>query len=105
MKQLIAFYAEVYEVNEDLALGVARCESEFKTTAVGDNGLAYGVYQFHQPTFKMFAKMRGTPDLEYKNTEHQVDLAMWAISKGQGNHWTCYRKIQRQAAAKIADAQ
>lgn len=107
VKQLIEFYAKAHDVEASLALGVARCESEFKTTAVGDSGLAYGVYQFHQPTFKEFAKAYGDPSLEYKNTEDQIELAMWAISNGKGNHWTCYRKIQRQAAkaeiAKIAE--
>lgn len=85
----------MYGVKRDLALGVAQCESEFKMTAVGDHGLANGVFQFHEPTFREFAKKFGDDSLQYKNLEHQVELAMWAISQGKGSHWTCYRKLTK----------
>lgn len=100
---LISFYADAYDVDEDTALSVARCESEFKTTAVGDSGRAYGVYQFHEPTFREFAKKFGNEGLEYKSTEDSIQLAMWALANGKGNHWTCYRKITA-ADQKVASA-
>ncbi len=94
VKQLVQFYADMYGVDRSLAVGVAQCESQMKTTAVGDHGLAYGVYQFHEATFTEFAKKFGDTSLQYKNTEHQVELAMWAISQGKGDNWTCYRHIE-----------
>lgn len=100
MKELIEFYADMYGVKKEVALKVAACESEYKTTALGDNGKAYGVFQFHKPTFTEFAKKFGDDSLEYKNVEHSIELAMWAISQGKGAHWTCYRNLPKHIAAK-----
>lgn len=98
MKELIEFYANMYGVKKEVAIQVARCESEFKLTAVGDGGKAYGVFQFHKPTFTEFAKKFGDETLEYKNFEHQTELAVWAISQGKGYHWTCFRNLPKSLA-------
>mgnify|MGYP001607984416 CR=1 FL=1 len=100
MKELIEFYADMYGVKREVALKVAQCESEFKTTAVGDSGKAYGVFQFHKPTFTEFSQKFGDESLEYKNVEHSIELAMWAISHGMGHHWTCYRNLPKGLATK-----
>lgn len=90
--ELIKKYAKEYDFPENTALRVASCESEFKVNAVGDGGKAYGIYQFHKPTFDMFAKKFGEK-LDYYDTEHNIQLAIWALSNDKGHHWTCYRKI------------
>lgn len=90
----------MYGVPRPVALGVARCESEFRADVYGDGGKAYGVFQFHKPTFTEFAKKFGDESLEYKNLEHNVELAMWAISQGKGHHWTCYNKLPATIAKK-----
>ena len=97
---LIEYYANLYGVDKDTALQVAKCESEFKTNAVGDSGKAYGVFQFHEPTFREFAKKFGDNTLEYKNTSHSIELAMWALSQGKGSNWSCYNKLVK--SGKIA---
>ncbi|MDO8493669.1 MAG: transglycosylase SLT domain-containing protein [bacterium] len=89
---LIKKYADQYDFPEKMALAVASCESEFKTTALGDRGKAYGIYQFHKPTFEMFSKKLGEK-LNYHDTEDNIKLAIWALSQDKGHHWTCYRKI------------
>ena len=99
VKQMIIFYADMYGIHPEMALAVAQCESQLKTTAVGDHGLAYGVYQFHESTFDLFKKQFGDESLEYKNTEHQVELALWAISHGKGANWTCYRNLPAKTLA------
>ena len=99
VKALIEFYADMYGVDRKVALKVAECESEFKTTATGDSGKAYGVFQFHKPTFKEFAKEFGDESLEYKNTEHAIELAVWALAQGKGYHWTCYRNLPAKVLA------
>lgn len=91
--ELITAYAKVYGVDPDFALAIAKCESELKTTAVGDGGRARGVFQFHKPTFEMFAKKMGQPDLDYKNTEDNVNVAMWAFAHDKQSHWSCTEKI------------
>lgn len=97
--ELIYKYADQYDIDRDLALSVAKCESELKTTAIGDSGKARGVYQFHKPTFDMLSKRMGEK-LNYKNTEDNIRLAMWAFSTDRGFHWSCYRKIT--SAAELA---
>lgn len=90
--ELIFKYADQYEIDRDLALSVAQCESELKTTAIGDGGRARGVYQFHRPTFDLLSRKMGEK-LDYKNTEDNIKLAMWAFSTDRGFHWSCYKKI------------
>lgn len=92
VKGLIVKYSEQYGIDLRTSLAVARCESNFKPEAVGDNGLAKNVYQFHFSTFTQFAKELGEP-LNYENTEDNIRLANWAFAKGYGpRHWTCWPK-------------
>lgn len=88
----INIYSKRYGVNEKLAKSIARCESEFKADVYGDGGKAYGTFQFHKPTFELFAKKFGDENLDYLNPEHNVKLAIWALADGKGYHWTCYDK-------------
>lgn len=100
IKQLIEFYATLYGVKQDIALGIARCESEFRYDVKGDGGKAYGVYQFHKPTFEEFKVAFGDTSLDYKNPKDAIQLAMWAISQGKQNHWTCYEKVKSKKFIK-----
>lgn len=90
---LIRRYARYYGVDEDYALAIAKCESEFKTTAIGDGGRARGVYQFHKPTFHEFAKKMGESNLSYEDTEDNIKVAMWAFAHDKDHHWTCSKKV------------
>ncbi|MEK7192553.1 MAG: transglycosylase SLT domain-containing protein [Patescibacteria group bacterium] len=92
VKDLIEMYAKRYGTNVKLATDIARCESEFRTDVYGDSGKAYGVFQFHKPTFDEFAKKFGD-ELDYKNTEDNIKLAVWALAHGKANHWSCYAKV------------
>lgn len=81
-----------YGIDPVMSLEVAKCESGFKTDIVGDQGLAYGVFQFHRGTFDDFSEEAGV-ELDYKNPDHAIDLFMWAIKNGKGSHWTCYKRL------------
>lgn len=89
---LIEKYAKEFEYSPKLAKAIAYCESNYKETAVGDKGKAYGIYQFHKPTFKMFAKQKGE-ELDYYNTEDNIKLAIWALANDKEHHWTCHKKV------------
>ncbi len=75
---------------------MAYYESTYRTTVWGDfdgtRHLAYGLYQFHRPTFVRLARMSGNPKLNWKNPEHQYIVAKWAIQNGYGGLWTTYRR-------------
>jgi len=92
---LITAYAKKYGVSSKLALDIAQCESSLRGNVFGDSGKAYGTYQFHKPTFAAFSKQFGE-ELDYYDNEHNIKLAMWAISRGNEYHWSCYRKVTDQ---------
>lgn len=66
-------------------------ESSYNAVARGDYDgrryLAYGLYQFHRPTFMWLARLSGNPKLDWKNPEHQHRVAKWAIQHGYGKLW------------------
>ena len=65
-------------------LKVLQCESSLLHYGVfGDNSRAYGVAQFHEPTFKQVCKG------DYKNYKDQINCFVKMMSQGLGKHWTC----------------
>lgn len=63
-------------------------ESSYNVDARGDfdgtRYLAYGLYQFHHRTFTSFSRLSGNIGLDWKNPEHQLIVATWAIKHGYG---------------------
>jgi hypothetical protein len=91
---MIQKYALKYGVDPKLAVDIAICESQLRVDVYGDNGLAHGVFQFHEATFNLFAKQYGLTNASYWDTSDNVQLAMIAIGRGRGSHWTCYAKVK-----------
>ncbi|HBM45676.1 MAG: hypothetical protein UT05_C0004G0018 [Parcubacteria group bacterium GW2011_GWF2_38_76] len=89
---LIKKYSKEFNYSEKMARAIAYCESNYVPNARGDNGKAYGVYQFHKPTFEMFSRLKGEK-LDYYNPEDNIKLAIWALANDKENHWSCYKKI------------
>ena len=57
----------------------------------GDNGLAFGKYQFHKRTFNWMKGMAGMNDLDIAYEKDQETLFKWAIENGYGRHWSCIK--------------
>lgn len=97
-KGQIAYYAAIFNVKETDMMKVMVCESSENTKAVGDSGKAYGLYQYHQPTWNAFAskyrKQFGGDLLQRDNPKDQVELTAWAFKQGYQNHWTCWGKTR-----------
>jgi len=73
-------YYELYKVIE--------CESSWNSNAIGDLGKAFGLAQFHKPTFDRFCEG------EYKNPFDQIKcFVKMAAEKGQ-QHWTCFKLLK-----------
>jgi hypothetical protein len=64
-------------------------ESSWNPYAIGDNGKAYGLAQFHKETFDMFSKKYGI-SLDYYNSKDQIILLILMFNDGYGYHWTAY---------------
>lgn len=84
--------AELYEIPKKSYLDTIDCESNWKITALGDGGKAYGLAQFHRPTFEMFKQSRGL-DVEYDSAKGQLELMAWAFANDLQHHWTCYGMV------------
>lgn len=88
----IVLAAKRFNVDDRVLLSIANCESGMQHDGIfGDGGAAYGIMQFHEPTFDMFKQQAGMPELDYKNRDDQIVLAAWALKNGLGYHWTCYK--------------
>ena len=73
---------------------IVNLESSWKETAIGDNGKAWGLVQFHEPTFNQFKQEAGMNYLEYKNPYHQLTLLVWSFENGKEKHWTTYPRAK-----------
>jgi len=85
LKLVVVWLANEYGLDEDRFYETIKCESGFKFNAIGDNGLAYGVAQFHKPTFDHYCLG------DYKSAKAQIMcmVGMWIL--GEEHQWTCYK--------------
>lgn len=95
-KVAIALAVEKYGVSEKTLTALAMCESSMRHDGVyGDSTLAYGLFQFHRPTFDMFKVKAGHPEFQYENMADQAELTAWALKNGYAAHWTCMKQKPR----------
>ena len=91
---LANIYATKYGVPIRKAKATLKCESNFNNNAVGDGGKAKTLAQFHEPTFIELAEeyRKETGEiLVYGKAFDAIKLFNWAISKGYGEKWTCWK--------------
>lgn len=94
----------MWDYSSSTALAVAKCESGFNVSAIGDHGSAVGVFQFHPQTFKDFNCLFEDQEdgcvprelLDRGNPEHNIKLGVWGLSHGKESHWTCHTKLFRR---------
>jgi hypothetical protein len=77
-----------------ITTNITFCESSNRHEETwGDGGAAYGVAQFHKPTFNWMKNLAGHPEYNWKSKDDQLKLLDWAIRNGYGKHWgTCYKR-------------
>lgn len=99
VKDLVDYYADKHGLSRQVLHKVIACESQYNEKAVNwkdshklSKG-SHGVAQFSKETFIGFAKQMDRLDYDDPyNPNQALDVAAWAIKKGNGNHWSCYRK-------------
>ncbi|QGH73346.1 MAG: transglycosylase-like protein [Siphoviridae sp. cttb18] len=85
-KSVLSYYSVVYELNREKLYSTINCESTFRHEGLfGDSGKAYGIAQFHKPTFDLFC------DGEYTDQNDQLFCFAKMVKEGLGSHWTCYK--------------
>jgi len=92
---LISKWAEFYGTDSDKMTALMNCESGGNAKAWNQsdpNGGSFGLFQYQTATFNLWSKELGITDDIY-DVEAQIRLTAYALSKGRGNHWTCYRRL------------
>jgi len=102
IKTLIVFCALTYGVNPALALRICELESDFNVTAVGDQGDAVGLWQWHKPSWEVVRRHMGKPTTDLRaDPVESTETAMYAMGEmGLGRWWSTYEI----AKANVEDA-
>ena len=83
-----------------IANKVMKCESPTgKHNIWGDLNYphkAFGIAQFQKRTFVWMSKLSGKRHLQWKSKKDQIELLNWAIEKGYGRYWTCFRILSKK---------
>jgi hypothetical protein len=90
IKSAIVYIADNMGLNRTQMYQTLVCESNLKYNAVGDNGRAFGVAQFHKATWDLFNKKRGT-HLNYYSTKDQILMMGWAFKNDLQRNWSCWK--------------
>lgn len=92
VEEIVKYYATEYHVDSSQLIAVMKCESGGKQTAVGDNGAAHGIFQFHAQTFLSFAERMGEK-LDRESAVDQSKMAAWAWANKLQSHWSCAKSL------------
>lgn len=94
VEQKIEHYADIYDVDLDLALNIAWCESNFIEDAQNQHSTAGGVYQFIDSTFEAYC------DGDKYNADDNIKCAVRILSEGGINHWNASKHCWSHLALK-----
>jgi soluble lytic murein transglycosylase-like protein len=98
VRELVNKYADKHGLSRQVLHKVISCESGYNHKAVNWSDShklsqgSHGAAQFSKETFAQFSKQMGAEYSDPYHPDQALDVAAWAISKGYGRHWTCYRK-------------
>jgi hypothetical protein len=82
VEEKIIYYADIYGVEKETALRIAKCESGFNPKAENENGSATGVYQFIRKTWK------NNCDGDVYNADANI-ICFMRLYKNNKNWWEC----------------
>lgn len=77
---IIAEAAREFGVAPETLMTIARCESSLRPTAIGDGGLAIGLFQWHAHSFAQLAPQLGYDLIDIGDPVAQSRLAAWAMT-------------------------
>lgn len=89
---LVRAMAEAMGVDADYAACIVRRESEWDADAVGDQGRARGLWQWHLGSWRhVRAKMGLSIEDRRDDPVASTSAALWWIRQGYGHWWTADR--------------
>jgi len=96
LPQMVSNLAVERGVDVSRALTTVRLESSWDPEAVGDDGMAVGLWQFHSRTWRWGCDLTGYS--EWRDLTNRVDpvkssiVALDMIALGYGHHWVGWRR-------------
>lgn len=101
--RVILGLAIVYGVDPLLATDICRLESDFDPTAVGDDGLAVGLWQWHMGSWAYVRdKMGESQEDERLDVYESTRTAMFALGAlGLHHWWSAYPIAKRNVYAGL----
>ncbi len=90
VEEEIQLVAQENGADPDLAVRIARAESDFDPLAKNPHSTASGVFQFLDSTFHTYCiqKYKLTDTIEEKNDRHiQIECATRMLAAGGASHW------------------
>ena len=87
IESIIISKARNYQIDPDLFLRIAKCESGLRIDAQNPASTASGLFQFLNSTFFSYAKAYELPTDNKNDPEVQAELAARMIADGGLGHW------------------
>lgn len=95
LPQMVELEARALGLDVDRVLRVVELESAWDPNAIGDEGEAVGLWQFHAGTWTWLCDLTGHSEwrdpLLRRNPVYATIVALEAIQMGYGSHWTAWR--------------
>ncbi len=93
-QQYAAQCADYYEVNPHVVYCILDHESDWDSGAIGDNGDAVGIAQFHLDTWIWMRGLMGADTADSRaDPVEAIRTLCWAMANDLSSHWTAYRKV------------
>lgn len=88
IKEAVVYVSRQYGGNFNELFETIKCESSFKHDGnFGDHGAAYGIAQFHKPTFERYCQG------DYFSIKDQLICMAQMFNKGMQANWTCWKHL------------
>ena len=98
-QDLIRHYSLLYGIDEQLALNIVKCESNFERYAKNKNSSASGYFQFINSTWReTMTEMGYATSTDKFDEKLSIEAGVWLLSqKGGQKHWSessqCWSKL------------
>ena len=96
---MVQLLAPMYGVDPAFAAEVVRRESDWDIVAVGDDGDAVGLWQFHKPAFETGYRLEFGSEVDWSGADMRLDpvvstrVALRLMQEGYVGWWTAARQL------------
>lgn len=94
---LVRHIAAVEGQDPNFCVCIVSRESNWDARAVGDGGLAVGLWQIHMETWKFLRRKMGLSEDDLRHDPYESTVtAMWALSNGYERWWSAARLCRKE---------